>query len=477
MDNDSNDNIKGSTIYYRAFPNQKQLFGANESFTYTLSKGENVTALALGKGWCACTTSKNMLRIFSSTGIQLSIFQLKGPVVCLIGLQSKLAVIYHKGLPIHKTPSLNTDIYDITVFGLRDGNKESSATSINLSNENIHVPITSRSELEWAGFDIDSLILYVLDQSGLLSALIFSSGWQWVPVLDINTFRKTVDYKYWPIQVKGNKFVYVLLNGETKPSIYPVPITSTKLFKIPIIPVFDTTSKDKGEAQNERIREALWKSLLLNHHNNALSTANTSIKSSEDIQVLEEQIISFEKEADKSLLKLMQEACRLQKVGLAMDLIQRLRLDVSLNAAIKVADHFSLPKVAEAIEEIKDRRQRILEDQQRSPDEFEAPTVTTYESKPVGFGREENCENYSDTEDYVSTRNMSQEFTNTDMPMTSKVNKPLNPFAINHQSASLSESANNSNKRKTFLDGIQDMKGSPSPKKTALLVSLQLHYL
>eukprot|EP01035_Chromulina_nebulosa_P018264 gene18264-23939_t len=74
---------KGSVLYYHAFANQSQLKGANESFTFTMADNEDSLAIAVGKGWCATATSKQLLRIFSSTGLQISITLLKGPIVTL----------------------------------------------------------------------------------------------------------------------------------------------------------------------------------------------------------------------------------------------------------------------------------------------------------------------------------------------------------------------------------------------------------
>ena len=84
---------------YHAFPGHLQLGGANETFTVTLTRGEAALAVACGEGWCAVATSLGYLRVYSSTGMQLLLVTLKGPVLCMSGHGAELAVYYHTGAP------------------------------------------------------------------------------------------------------------------------------------------------------------------------------------------------------------------------------------------------------------------------------------------------------------------------------------------------------------------------------------------
>ena len=51
------------------------------------------------QGWCAVATSLGYLRVYSSTGMQLLLITLKGPVLCMSGHGAELAVYYHTGAP------------------------------------------------------------------------------------------------------------------------------------------------------------------------------------------------------------------------------------------------------------------------------------------------------------------------------------------------------------------------------------------
>ena len=66
----STTHANGSTVFYHAFSGQRQMEGVNESFQYVLTDGEAAVAVAAGKGWAAVATTKNLLRVYSSTGEQ-----------------------------------------------------------------------------------------------------------------------------------------------------------------------------------------------------------------------------------------------------------------------------------------------------------------------------------------------------------------------------------------------------------------------
>lgn len=66
----------GSTVYYHAFPGQRQLVDANFSFNTLLPNGESAAAVASGRGFCAVATSSQLLRLFSNTGLQVKMISL-----------------------------------------------------------------------------------------------------------------------------------------------------------------------------------------------------------------------------------------------------------------------------------------------------------------------------------------------------------------------------------------------------------------
>jgi hypothetical protein len=460
--------LRGSLIMYRAFPNQSQLQGCNESFTYQLEDGEHVDCLAVGKGWAAVATSKNYLRIFSSTGIQLSISQFVGQVIAMTGYETSLAIVYHVSSPINAAFCYAVDLYDINTFLGR-------SCPIQQILSQRAIPSQKNASLTWIGFDVELNTFLTLDSAGNLISLMkihqsspANAGWQWVPVLDIAKLKKNADYTYWPIMVKNAKLAYVLLNGESKPSVYPQPVVSTKAFKLPIIR--NKEGKDKGEAANERVQSALWSSIQLAHYENiyhSLQMDQLNLMNEEQAQYYQQMIDESQTKHDKALLKMMQEACRMQQAGHAIDLVQGLRSDISMNAAITVANHFGMTKVAEMVEKIKLFRQEVEEMRQQS--QHSTPPVEEETSAPhLSSSYQDEEEHYPPMKSsaLASRANYNHEEMEVDensyqAPKANKV--PVNPFAVKNVSSP-------SNKRKSFMDGIQEMKGSPSPKKPLLSV-------
>jgi len=303
----ANKNLPGSVVYYHAFPNSMKLTGLtgatyNDSFQFTLSYQEAVTAVACGSGWVAISTNTNYMRIFTTTGIQLSILKLKGDIVSMVGEGTKLAIAYHRGVPMHDTPNLAVDIYNISnndisaTTSTTAANGASVGISSLLYQQDVVLPLTKGSTLTWMGFDVtegyedsnpsDHMnMLVVMDSSECVSVLVHTSrltthpmtnttiptantrvnDFSWSPVLDVSRCKKSFDHHYWPVAIKGFRLLYVLLHGEAKPAVHPQPIVGTQQYKLPIIELrsdnANTNTKDKEKNNyNESVR-----SVMLDH--------------------------------------------------------------------------------------------------------------------------------------------------------------------------------------------------------------------
>jgi chromosome transmission fidelity protein 4 len=196
----------GSTIYYKPFSGF--LSGINEQFYQKLDDGEGVNCLAVGTYWVAVATTKGYLRVYSSTGQDVVVLTLKGPVVSLAGYSNKLAVFYHTSNPMNNTTmTMSCDLFDIQLGKLPQ-----------LLTQQI-VPMSSEATLRWCGFDVDLGYLTILDSKEKVNVLNQACGWQWIPVLDIEKI-KVPGHDYWPVYVRDGKLFFILLNGESKPSIY-----------------------------------------------------------------------------------------------------------------------------------------------------------------------------------------------------------------------------------------------------------------
>jgi chromosome transmission fidelity protein 4 len=468
-------NTKGSVVHYKSFPQQSHLRGANESFTTTLPSGEDVTNICVGSGFIAVSTSKGFLRIFSSTGLQLSVTWLKGPVVCLVAANNSLSVVYNAATSMSVTAVLRADMYNIT---------HNSMISI----ADVAVPVSPGCTLAWATYSSDGL-LCTLDTNGILSMLLNIAGWQWVPVLDTTELQKTIYHVIWPVTVKSQGLCYVLLNGETKPRISPEPVVSTRPFKLPIVEVRD--GKDKGAAVNERIRSYMWDSMICNHvesirndyYTKAIPFPDNLEPDDFDVYVKEKHVA-----ADKKLLKMFHVACDSNRVGMAIDLMGRIKTEEGLQLGIIIANQTGRSALANNLESMLEERRRMIAMGMNSSQQNYSPDRNTqsqnnqhnnYDSHSGAMSPTPNNEDIRhDGRSSTTGRNMFESITQSSLyptqdsavaPITKRPVAPVNKFA---QSSVPSPQK----KRKDVYETVRDLKGSPSPKKVSVSTNI-IYYI
>ena len=413
------------------------------------------------------------------------------------GLNAQLAVFYHAGNPIGDTFDIKVDIFSISWnHGCR--------TRCILKDQ--FVPLSRESSLEWVGFDVDQDLLLSLDSKGGLSCLLRSAGWQWIPLLDIHQVRKTIDHKYWPIMVKSKRLVFVLLNGENKPAVYPQPVVSMKTLRVPVSVARD--GSDLNEAQREQAHQLIWDGARLTHLEDLGEELSSNLSSSSlslfanDVARLEQSLSEQQLVHDKAILAMLQDVCRSQKIPLALGLVLKIRTDKVLEAAIKVANHFGCRSVAEAIDGILQMRLAVHEqEQQQLMLAAHGEDTDRHASSNYLYG---DAEGYAFDEQYEQqesqmppinntlTRKVSQRqqaaasapppsvkskapaHPNTVSPFVdqNQVKQPasLNPFAVN-------KTGSTPMKRKNEFETLQELKSSPSPMKKPTLNVSPFHFI
>ena len=457
----------GSTLYYHAFPGSGALAGHNESFTLTLNNGEAAVCVAVGCGWSAVATSRGLLRVFSSTGVQLSVTALKAPAVCMCAHEDQLAVFVASAPGISEaSPAVEVFLYRLPLL---------ASTPVALGHR--FVPLHHGALLEWAAFAVDSGALCVLDNRGLMSMLVGTAGTgQWVPVLDIDKVRKSVDHKYWPVQVRDSKLVYVLLNGENKPAVYPQPVVATRLFHVPVVEVKESSRDKTGLSVNDTASRLVLDGAMVAHYEaRAEEAADPQSGMSEAYERLAGELQKEETGLDTTLLKLFQVECQLQRLPQAMDLVLRLRTDKGLQTAIKLANHFGRSSLAAKIDALAQQREAqrlqaaaVMTTDDTAPynQQGSSQQYSAYDDEGPVYGDE----NISSSHDNYKTNTYSTTTTNDyDTYSTSKpsappsTRAPANPFLK-------SSFASPAKKRSGPLAGLADLRASPSPKKPALEV-------
>ena len=458
---------RGSVVHYHAF--HGFLGGANESFSYPLPSGEAVHCVAVGTGWCAVATSRGFLRVFSSTGVQVSITCLTGPVVCLCGYGTQLAVVY----AVESTSCLNVELLSVTPF----------SPGCSRSVVEMALPLTAKSTLTWVGFDVDSQVLSTIDSAGMMRMLMRPFGWKWVPVLDIARVKKAPEHVYWPIMVKGSKLVYVLLNGESRPAIYPQPVTAIKALRVPIIE--SRAGKDRGEAANDRAhlhiletaRASHWESLKVE------ATVFGLMPMDATPEAFEKRIKDQENEADRTTVWMLQTACSLNRTSQALDLAHKIRTELGLKAAMMAANKFGRQQVAQRLQELLEQRFPSMpepEPEAEEPENYhhhqqhrQQPQHQEHQHYQSDDGYGHDYADTGDTSDFAGGQEENdhnaqhREHEHDRKQVTPNVGPDarvaVNPF--------MKAQASPGGKRKTGLDikDIKNLKGSPSPSKKPML--------
>ncbi len=455
---------KGSTIYYRAFPNQRHLEGCNSSFTYTMAEGEAALAVAVGCGWVAVATSRNLLRIFSSSGLQISVTFLKGQVISIVGAKSRLAVVYYNGFVANNVSSAAVDVFDF--------NWKWNAMKCIVSN--VTVPISLDNILEWISFDVEYLHFVAIDKEGMLSMLMNIGTWQFVPILDISRIKKSIDYNYWPIMVKGGKFFYIPLHGESRPAIYPEPTKASHVFEFSLIDESEGFGKDgqrdKGHYSNALMRSFYWDSLVLQDMD--VMKSQDSFPLDMNIEAIEEQINAQCIAFDKTICHAIDHACMTKANERALDLVNKLKTIKGFDIAIAIANKRGLPKIAMEADKLKQAMEASMQEDIPMDNYYEEESqYDNYEEdhreppKARAVGRPIDFESSQSSASPAPVSKFSPAPTGTS-PATSTSTlgkRAVNPFAVSSVTSPV--------KKRSVLEGLQDMKGSPSPVKKPLLVS------
>lgn len=465
---------KGSMIYYHAFPGRQFLGGANAPFRWTLPPGEGALGLAAGKGWLAVATSKKFLRLFSATGTEISVSWLTGDFLCMSGCEQWLTIISYN--------ASNALVATVMEINASLGGRGRIVV------ENLPVPLSADSRISWLGYACDMGLPAIVDTRGLLSILIYNAfGYQWMPVMDIQEVRKTIDQSYWPITIRGDKLVYVLLHGESKPAVFPQPVVSVKSLRMLLCT--HKEGRELNEADKEKLHRLVWEEMKVCHMEHLLTLPGSTALQEDLAEAVEKQSL----EADKTILKVFQEACARDDNPLALSFASRLRGIQSLEAAIVIADHFGRTQVAQTLDEIVQYRKALLYQAEAAASaetmQQDGPDSTNYpeEESNYEYNTGVPVSSSNSSEGGILSRKASLKSSMPPLQSSSKSivtpepedigspsSKPVNDDNTNtmNNPFALKKTGQTPIKRKTLMEGVKDLVSSPSPKKPALSVSL-----
>lgn len=215
---------------------------SNKEWSADMPEDENIEAITIGSNWLAVATSMRLIRLFSIGGIQLEIFSIPGPVVCMIAYNKTLAIIYHQGFGIPGDQNLMMMLYSINC------KKQLFLNPIPLS-------LSPMSMLFWAGFTDEGTVCTV-DTSGIVRLLNFSLGNKWLPVANTKSHAKGKSDHYFVIGITEIQQTIrcIPCKGSRYPPTLPRPAVTVLPFQLPLC----ERQTDKG-----RYEEEFWRITFL----------------------------------------------------------------------------------------------------------------------------------------------------------------------------------------------------------------------
>ncbi|CAG8641343.1 6268_t:CDS:2, partial [Scutellospora calospora] len=207
-----------SILFYKP----QDSWASKSEWTLALPQGEDITAIALCSQGIIAATSKDVIRFFSLSGVQTYIFALTS-VVCMVGYDEFVLIVYHLGVGYKGTQNLGYILYNVRSHEILQKDK---------------LPITKGSTLKWLEFSTEGVPV-IFDSKGVLSILHHhrqSNQARWVPILDLSINRKEeeINWTYWPVWLtETNLFCFICKGEDSYPPI-PRPAFDEINWSIPL---------------------------------------------------------------------------------------------------------------------------------------------------------------------------------------------------------------------------------------------------
>ncbi|KAG9316728.1 hypothetical protein JVU11DRAFT_2788 [Chiua virens] len=324
-------------------------------WTYILPSGQHVLGLSAGgersmrslrdpsssggdiqgQGNVVIATSAGDLTFLSGSGLERIMLGLEGEYVTMAAGEEYVVVVHRPGA---------TTI---------DGSQGLMATLISFDDFEVlqakPLPIPKSHVLKWIGITAEgSPAIY--DTAGFVHIMINfrrPNRASWARLLDTNTLERKQgkDESYWPVGLSQDTLTCVILKGRQEHPGFPRPLTQELPVRLPF------RNKDPGESviEEKLARERMY----INLARDALGDESTS-----------SELDKREIELDKSILKLIQAACKSDKAPRVLELTRRLHFTHSIAAASQLAGFYKLIGLQEKIDAIKRWREA-----ERSPAE------------------------------------------------------------------------------------------------------------
>lgn len=223
---------------------------SNKEWRYQVPASESIEAAILSANFVLIATDHRQIRLFTISGIQLHLFSVPGPIICLASQERLVQIVYHNGSGLPGEQSISMSLLKL--------NDRSFYPLTQLTNAPVPVCLSPKSVIDWAGFS-DEGSACIVDSAGLVK-LFNTSANCWVPVADLKAKNKNEHYFVISLSEIQEQIRCIACKGSRYPATTPRPDVYSLPFEIPLCEL--TTSKAKLEEQ--LIRTSLKKRLLEN---------------------------------------------------------------------------------------------------------------------------------------------------------------------------------------------------------------------
>ncbi|GAN07973.1 chromosome segregation protein [Mucor ambiguus] len=310
-----------STLYFR--PNNS---GSEKDWTHHMLPGEDVVSIAINRVSVIATTSLGYVRIFSISGVQRYIFSLEN-VVSVTAMTDLALLVYSAGPAFGHQQNLDFMLIN---------------TETNEVLQKDKIQLTTDSELNWIGFS-ETNQAATFDSAGILRLLYhqrrpFQS--RWMPVFDSRAYAAANQRTetYWPVGVLRDRLMCVVLRGANTYPFFPRPPVKDISLQLPLL----EQSTEVGQLEESVLRIQACNA----HEKDEAEATNTE----EDYA---DTFTEADSDMDVALLKLINIACKTEKVSKALDMTYILHSPESIDKAIKIAIHYRYTSLAEKMTSIK----------------------------------------------------------------------------------------------------------------------------
>ncbi|WFC99045.1 DNA polymerase alpha accessory factor Mcl1 [Malassezia yamatoensis] len=357
-----------SSIFYRPF---EDIPGIQTEWSLDLTASESVEAIALGgivnagshadvhmetstmmdesktsTATAIVATSHGYLRFFGMSGMQRYVWALGSSIVTLAASTTMVLVVYRSAnlSPDHlQLQYLLIDLIELATLqrGL--------------------LPLAPGATLTWVGFN-ELGAPGIFDSNGTLSLL--DRAWRpgqarWVPALDTvqallparndqqDSSQRLPRVRCWPIQLTATHLLGLLLPTS---QIYPQATTSRPVVQ-ELALSFCLVQRESNATTLEEA--ALRYSLLAKATRDARSATGDELVHAANLELSRSNPEALEIEADKSLLQLVQLACKSDRYARALEAARVLHSEATLDAALKIASFFHLPSLGDRFQMIR----------------------------------------------------------------------------------------------------------------------------